>query len=75
MKLLTAALAPLYASILVKGLNAFKDEMLLVTEPSLSIISCANTCDGINVPIKFKPNMKPRDCHLNQKMFSNLFDC
>ena len=55
-KLLTAALAALYAGILVKGVKAFIEEMFTITPLRRSTIPRVNTCDGSNVPSTFRLN-------------------
>ena len=53
-----AAFAPLYAGILVRGVKAFIEEMLMIMPSFASAISLANTCVVKSVPVKFKSNTK-----------------
>src|SRR6187431_2770448 len=50
----TAAFAPLYAGIFVKGVNAFIEDIFKMLQPFLPIMSLEKTCVGNKVPIKFK---------------------
>ena len=55
-KLLSAATAPLYTGILVRGLAALAEEMLMILHPSRPTISLAKTWQVRNPPKKFKSN-------------------